>query len=87
MQNYLATVTIGDFVGPETLAQLDLIEDEDFDYKFLSEEQLESIMGTAMSQAGIWDRLWRFGIIVDDDLDYYVPDDWDSEIPLVSLDG
>ena len=86
MSNYLSTVTIGDFVGPEFLAALSIIEDDrDYLPVFLSEEQLEHTMGTAMSQSQIWDRLWRFGIIVDDDLSYYMPSDYDTEVSLMEL--
>ena len=86
MINYLATVTIGDFVGPEFLAALSIIDtDDDYQPVFLSEEQLEHTMGTAMSQSQIWDRLWRFGIIVDDDLSYYMPSDYDEVLELVIL--
>lgn len=86
MSNYLSTVTIGDFVGPEFLAALSIIDtDDDYLPQFLSEEQLEWTMGTAMSQSQIWDRLWRYGIIVDDDLSYYMPSDYDTEVSLVEL--
>ena len=53
----------------------------------------------------IWEMLWLYGIIIDDDLkterlagywnpegslisraDYYVPDDEDTEYPIISLD-
>ncbi len=86
MSNYLSTVTIGDFVGPEFLAALSIIEDDrDYHPVFLSEEQLEWTMGTAMSQSAIWDRLWRFGIIVDDDMDYYMPSDYDEVVELVTI--
>ena len=86
MSNYLSTVTIGDFVGPEFLAALSIVDtDDDYLPQFLSEEQLEHTMGTAMSQSQIWDRLWRFGIIVDDDLSYYMPSDYDTEVSLMEL--
>ena len=87
MSNYLSTVTIGDFVGPEFLAAMSIIED-DADYlpQFLSEEQLRWTMGTAMSQSDIWDKLWRFGIIVDDDMNYYMPSDYDTEVSFITLD-
>ena len=86
MSNYLSTVTIGDFVGPEFLQALSIIEDDVAHLpEFLSEEQLEHTMGTAMSQSQIWDRLWRFGIIVDDDMAYYMPSDYDTEVSLMEL--
>ena len=84
MSNYLATVTLGDCVGPEFLASLDIVPDNaDYLGEFLSQEQAEWTMNTAMSQSDIWDRLWRFGIIVDDDMSYYIPDDNLSDLPLV----
>lgn len=85
--NYLGTVTIGDFVGPEFLAELGRDFIPNSGTEFLDWEQAEHIMGASMSQSDIWDRLWRFGIIVDDDLNYYVPDDFDTEIPTVSIDS
>ena len=85
-RNYLSSVTLGDFVGPEFLAALSTIEDDrDYLPQFLSEEQLEHTMGTAMSQSQIWDRLWRFGIIVDDDMSYYMPSDYDEIVELVTV--
>jgi hypothetical protein len=42
-------------------------------------------MGAAMSQSQIWDRLWRYGIIVDDDMSYYMPSDYDEVVELVTL--
>jgi len=85
MQNYLATVTLGDFIGPETLAQLGLLETEEQDTEFCSIEQAEFIMHHSMTQYGAWHRLWLFGIIVDDDMDYYVPDDYDTDVSLIDL--
>lgn len=82
--NYLATVTLGDFVGPEFRAALDLVETDSRNVsEFLTDEQAEWTMSTSMTQWSIWDRLWRFGIIVDDDLEYYIPDDYDTEVALV----
>lgn len=87
MQNYLATVTIGDFIGPETLEALSLLAaEEDGHVEFCSTQQAEYIMCHSMTQYGAWHRLWLFGIIVDDDMDYYVPDDYDTEVSLLDLD-
>ena len=86
MSNHLATVTIGDFVGPETLEALRLFETEEQDAaEFCSNEQVEYIMHTSMTQYGAWHRLWLYGIIVDDDLNYYIPDDYDTEVSLMEL--
>jgi len=85
MSNYLATVTIGDFVGPETLVALSIAEEEQ-DTEFLSEEQAGYIMHKSMTQWPCWKELWLYGIIVDDDMEYYIPDDFDTEIDLITLD-
>ena len=89
--NYLATVTVGDMVGPEFLAVLgeyaEIDEDHDRYTEFLSEEQAEWTMGAAMSQTNVWDRLWRYGIIVDDDMAYYIPDDYDTDLCLVEAEA
>ena len=87
MSNYLATVTLGDFVGPEFLSCLQDMDEGDDYTEFLTEEQAEWTMGTAMSQWNVWERLWRFGIIVDDDLDYYIPDDYDTDLHLVEVEA
>ena len=87
MNNYLATVTIGDCIGPEFAACLALLEDDHrYFSEFLTDEQAEFTMSTAMSQSNVWDRLWRFGIIVDEDMSYYMPNDWDSDLQLVELE-
>ena len=86
--NYLSTVTIGDFIGPEFMACLGILEEDTERYtEFLSDEQAAWTMGGDMSQSQIWDRLWRFGIIVNDDLSYYIPDDYNTELELVEFDG
>ena len=85
--------TIADSLSPEVIAQLnvgwladlDLIEVETHVTEFLSEEQAEREMGMVTGNH-LWHTAWLFGIIVDDDLNYYVPDDYDTNVPLVSLD-
>lgn len=83
MSNYLATVTIGDFVGPETLAALNYVEEADDGIEFCSAEQAGYIMHESMSQYSCWKALWLYGIIVDDDMEYYIPDDYDTEVALL----
>ena len=34
-----------------------------------------------------WHALWLFGIILDDDGDWYIPDDEDSLLSLVTIDN
>jgi len=69
-------------------------------------EEIEWLVGFTTSEH-LWDAMWRFGIVIDNDTPlqaesltgywnpegslrvraaYYVPDDYDTEIPLVSLD-
>jgi hypothetical protein len=36
-----------------------------------------------MSQWDCWKTLWLYGIIVDDDMNYYVPNDYDTEVALL----
>jgi len=84
--NHLATVTIGDFVGPETLAILGDIDHLSDTPEFLSEEQAYFMMHGDMGQTRAWHQLWLFGIVVDDDLNWYVPDDYDTVVSWVSLD-
>lgn len=90
MGNYLATVTIGDFVGPETLESLrDWPRSGELNScgEFLTVEEAQHIMGADMSQWSCWKELWLYGIIVDDDMEYYIPDDYDTEVALLPRDG
>jgi hypothetical protein len=101
--------TIADALSPATLDEIEQafrlevqrhISEADMDF----EDEIESLMGFVTS-SHLWDAMWRFGIILDDDaakvsslgnywrdedgrLDtrYYVPDDFDTQIPLVSVD-
>jgi len=102
---------ISDYVGPETLQQLyelfdyDIEDVEDMIHcdSLIGDEWLEHTFGMYQNEA-LWDRLWRFGIIVDDTSQqklgclwqpdgvlvasgYYVPDDEDTSVPLVTIDN
>ena len=49
------------------------------------EAEIDAMMGAVTSEY-LWHTAWLFGIVVDNDLEWYIPDDYDTEIPLVSLD-
>lgn len=49
-------------------------------------DEITHMMGSHQSEM-LWQQIWLFGIIVDDDLDYYVPDDEDTTVSLITLDG
>jgi hypothetical protein len=87
MSNHVGYVTLGDFVTEEMMLELHLSEEvEDFladESEFLSETEAGWQMGESMSQWDIWKRMWLFGIIVDDDLNYYIPDDYDTTVALL----
>lgn len=86
--------TIADSLAPEVLEQLssawlldlDLIEVDAFTVPFITDEWLESNLGMVTSDH-LWHTAWLFGIVVDDDLNWYVPDDYDTSVPLVSIDS
>jgi hypothetical protein len=87
--------SIADSLAPEVLAQLGSafrleLEEIEFDRStestFISDEYLERHHGMVTSEH-LWDTAWRFGIVVDDDLSYYVPNDYDSELQLTSVDN
>ncbi len=86
--NLPSQVTLGDFIGPETLAELGLSETAE---PVLSDRgndrEIEHMMGTDMSQYQCWKQLWLYGIVVDDDMNYYIPDDYDTTVSLISLDN
>lgn len=89
----LSNATIADTLSPRELADLaqsfglDMTED---DYRddtvFMTDEWLERNHGVVTGEH-LWDAAWRFGIIVDDDLSYYVPDDYDTVVSTITLDG
>lgn len=37
------------------------------------------------SAEAMWFDIWLFGIIVDDDLNWYLPDEEDTEYPLIEV--
>ncbi len=85
--------SIADSLAPEVLEQLGTAFRQSLDeveaivtsgYNDI-EDTVEQWLGFTTGEY-LWDTLWRFGIIVDDDLSWYVPDDFDTTIPLVSLD-
>ncbi len=84
--NYLSTVTIGDMIGPETLHALSIAELPSTS-EFCSTEQASYIMHESMSQWSAWKELWLYGIIIDDDMDYYIPDDYDTPLVLLEEDA
>lgn len=86
-----AKASIQDSLSPEILAQLAQsfgldLEATDYFLDDFVEEYIESRMGFVTGEH-LWDALWRFGVIVDDDGEWYIPDDEDTEIPLVSIDS
>jgi hypothetical protein len=65
--------TIQDSLSPdqfEALAQVFDLDEEDFHWveggPFIEDEWLEALMGFITS-SHLWDAMWRFGIVLDDD--------------------
>ena len=106
----LSGATIADSLSPielATIAQSFGLDMQPSDYVTVEpvfcEDWIDRMMGYCTSEY-LWDTLWRFGIVVDNDCpmqglygfyknpddpwdgSYYIPDDYDTEIPLVSLD-
>lgn len=90
---YLAKATVQDSLSPEALAEiaqsfgLDL-QPSDYvtEEEFITEEWLQAKLGMVTS-SHLWDAMWLFGIVVDDDLSYYVPDDFDTTVSIIDLEA
>ena len=100
--------TIADSLAPEVLAELgsafilDLMEIESTTDISEADDWIEQAMGF-VTGGHLWDAMWRFGIVLDDDVavglgqywqpdgvweqGYYVPSDVLSEYELIQLDG
>ena len=48
------------------------------------DHHIDQTVGMVTGEAQ-WHEIWLFGIVVDDDLNYYVPNDYDTEIPIVPV--
>ena len=99
--------TIADSLAPEVLEMITdefLMELDDYVATTFGgwdcDDTLSEWLGYRTG-ASLWDAMWRFGIIVDDDITnlgclwqpngviangYYVPDDDDTSVPLVTID-
>lgn len=53
----------------------------------LSEGEGNKEQGRMVTGAHYWHAMWLFGIILDDDGDWYIPDDEDSLLSLVTIDN
>ena len=80
--------TIQDSLSPENLAAIAQsfglsLDASDYSPKgeFLQDNEVHDMMGM-VTGAHIWDALWRFGVVVDDDLNWYMPDDYDTTVSL-----
>jgi len=90
--------TIADMLNPAELEDVNdafgIYEDDPRDY-------IEDVMGYR-DGTSLWYAAWLFGIIVDDDVDslgclwqpdgtiasgYYIPDDFDTEVDLITIDN
>jgi hypothetical protein len=86
--------TIQDSLSPVELAEIAQsfgLELEASDYQqgaFIEDEWLERMMGMVTS-SHLWDAMWRFGIVLDDDLadGYWMPTEFDTTYQLIQLDG
>ena len=103
--------TIADSLAPEVLEQLgstfrlelqELEASTTLESGWEMDEWIEAQMGFTTGEY-LWDRAWRFGIVLDDDCEqglgqmwqpdgvwetgYYVPSDHLSEVELIVLDG
>lgn len=82
--------TIQDSLSPEQLAALAQsfgLEIMACEYttegEFLQDSEVHDMMGMVTGEH-LWDAVWRFGIVVDDDLNWYMPDDYDTTVSLRS---
>ena len=48
-------------------------------------DEVEQLVGWTTGEH-LWDALWRFGVVIDDDLDWYIPDDYDTVVSLITLE-
>jgi len=99
--------TLRDSLSPEQLAELAQsfgLDLEPSDYvagAFIEDEWLDKRMGYTTG-SHLWDRAWRFGIVVDNDVlpqlgdlwrpngrltsGYYVPCDYDTDVSVIDID-
>jgi hypothetical protein len=84
--------TIADSLAPEVLEQLGATFLEGID-EYMGpakgwdcSEYIEQTIGLVTGEH-IWDALWRFGVVVDDDLSWYMPSDHDVVYNIITLDG
>lgn len=81
-----------DSLSPEILAQiaqsfgLDLTEDDYTPSEFLTDDWLDKTVGLVTGEH-LWHTMWLFGIVIDDDMSYYVPSDHLVEVELIELNG
>jgi hypothetical protein len=86
--------TIQDSLSPEQLAEvaqsfgLDLEASDYIEGAFIEDEWLESRMGFVTGEH-LWDAMWRFGIVLDEDLadGYWMPTEFDTTYQLLELNG
>jgi hypothetical protein len=84
--------TIADSLSPEVIEQLSSNWIADLNYvdvdshpeSFIEDEWVEHQLGMVTGEH-LWHQAWLFGIVVDDDLNYYIPNDYDTSVPLVAL--
>jgi len=87
-----SVATVQDSLSPEILAQiaqsfgLDLTEEDYMTGEFLPDEWLQQAVGLVTGEH-LWHTMWLFGIVLDDDGDYYVPSDHLIEVELIELNG
>ena len=82
--------TIADCLAPEVLEQLGVSFREGLD-EFIAptrgwdcSEYIEQTVGLTTGEH-LWHTLWLFGIVVDDDLSYYIPSDHLEEVDIIQL--
>lgn len=87
--------SIADSLAPEVLEQLgrefrlslnDVIAEAHSFGMFDIDDHIEDMMGMVTGEH-LWHAMWLFGIVVDDDMSYYVPSDHLVEVELIELNG
>lgn len=89
----MSLCTIADSLSPLEIAELEqafrleIAEMAHDGYAVMTlTDEIETLMGFVTGEY-LWYSAWLFGIVVDDDLSYYVPSDHLVEVVLTGLDN
>lgn len=86
--------TIADSLSPSEIASLEQAfrleiaehQAQDLRPEFGMHREIETLMGFVTGEY-LWYSAWLYGIVVDDDLSYYVPSDHLVEVTYIDLDS